>query len=154
MIADQDYDDRIRYAAANNAFAEDHTDDEKGKGSSVKNSPWNPDDFRLIVGSTQVDYDSTKEEVNRKKNGYSLESAVHFFERLLPFHPAPFLTRDASTRSERRHEHMTIDDSGYVVFFVTTMRPDETVRIISLRRASPEEREVFALHTRFREALP
>jgi uncharacterized DUF497 family protein len=98
-----------------------------------------------------VNYDTTKEEVNRKKHGYSLESAVHFFERLLLFHPAPFLHRDASTRSERRYEHMTIDDSGWVVFLVTTMRPDETVRVISLRRASPEEREEFAAFTGFRE---
>ena len=118
----------------------------------MKKSPWNTEDFRLIIGSTQVDYDTTKEEMNRKEKGYSLESAVHFFERLLLFHPAPFLSREASTRSERRHEHMTIDDSGNVVFFVTTMRPDETVRVISLRRASPREREVFAVHTGFREA--
>jgi uncharacterized DUF497 family protein len=132
--------------------AEDHRNDEKGNGWIVKDSPWTPEDFRLIVGNTQVDYDATKEEVNRKLHGYSLESAVHFFERLLLFDPAPFLYREASTPSERRHEHMTIDDSGKVVFLVTTMRPDETVRVISLRRASPEEREEFAVHTGFREA--
>jgi uncharacterized DUF497 family protein len=117
----------------------------------VKDSSWSAEDFRLIIGSTKVDYDTTKEEVNRKKHGCSLESAVHFFERLLFFHPAPFLYREASTSSERRHEHMTIDDSGNVVFLITTMRPDETVRVISLRRASPEEREVFAAYTGFRE---
>jgi uncharacterized DUF497 family protein len=119
----------------------------------AERAAWNSKDFRLIVGSTQIHYDPAKEEVNRKKNGYSLESAVHFFERLLLFHPAPFLHRDASTQSERRHEHMTIDDSGRLVFLVTTMRPDETVRVISLRRASPEEREEFAVYTGFTEGV-
>jgi uncharacterized DUF497 family protein len=47
---------------------------------------------------------------------------------------------------------MTVDDSGKVVFLVTTMRPDETVRVVSLRRASSEEREEFAVHTGFRES--
>ena len=118
----------------------------------MKNSPWHPEDFRLIIGSTQVDYDRTKEEINRKTHGYSLESAVHFFERLLLSQPTPFLHREAATHSERRHEHMTVDDSGKVVFLVTTMRPDETVRVVSLRRASSEEREEFAVHTGFRES--
>jgi uncharacterized DUF497 family protein len=116
----------------------------------MKKLPWNSEDFRLIIGSTQIEYDPAKEEVNRAIHGYSLESAIHFFERLLLFSSTPFLYRDASTHSERRHEHMTIDD-GKVVFFVTTMRPGETVRIISLRRASPEEREEFAAYTGFRE---
>ena len=34
---------------------------------------------------------------------------------------------------------------------VTTMRADETVRIISFRRASDVEREQFYQHTGFRE---
>lgn len=114
---------------------------------------WNPDDFRLIIGSTQVDYDHNKEEINRKKHHYSLESAVHFFTRLLlPIPQPPFITRDASSVEERRHEHMTVDDQGRVVFLVTTMRLDETVRVISLRRAHLEEREDFATYTGFREA--
>ena len=33
---------------------------------------------------------------------------------------------------------------GKVVFIVTTMRADETIRVISLRRASQDERDVFA----------
>lgn len=115
--------------------------------------PWNPDDFRLIIGGTQVDYDPNKEEINRKNHHYSLESAVYFFTRLLlPIPQPPFITRDASTFEERRHEHMTVDDQGKVVFLVTTMRLGETVRVISLRRAHLEEREDFATYTGFRES--
>ena len=114
--------------------------------------PWNPEDFRLVIGSTQVDYDRNKEDANRKKHGYSLESAVHFFTRLLlPIPQPPFITRDASTAEERRHEHMTVDDQGKVIFLVTTMRVDETVRVISLRRTHPDEQDVFMALTGFKE---
>jgi uncharacterized DUF497 family protein len=119
--------------------------------ANMKKPPWNPEDFRLIIGSTQVDYDPNKEQANRKKHGYSLQSAIHFFERLLLFDPTPFISRDASTVAERRHEHMTVDE-GKVIFIVTTMRPDETVRVISVRRADAEERDTFAAYTGFREA--
>ena len=114
--------------------------------------PWSSDEFRLIFGSTQVDYDPNKEELNRKSHHYSLASAVHFFSRcLFPVPQPPFVTRDASTTTERRHEHMTVDDAGKVVFLVTTMRPNETIRVISLRRAHQDERYVFATLTDFRE---
>lgn len=113
--------------------------------------PWNQDDFRVIIGSTQVDYDLNKEEVNQKDHHYSLESAVHFLTRLLLPNPQPpFITRDASTINERRHEHITVDDKGNVVFLVTTMRPKETIRVISLRRAHAKEREIFAEFTGIR----
>jgi uncharacterized DUF497 family protein len=105
----------------------------------------------VIIGSTQIDFDADKEDANREKHKYSLLSAVHFLQRLiLPIVQPPFITRDASDANrEVRHEHMTVDSDGYVVFLVTTMRPKETVRVISLRRASPEERAVFAQLTGF-----
>jgi uncharacterized DUF497 family protein len=117
--------------------------------------PWRDDDFRLIIGTTQIDYDLTKEAENRKKHGYSLESAVYFFSRLLlPVPQPPLVTWDASTEKERRHEHMTVDDDGKVVFLVTTMREDETVRVISCRSASSKERELFEADTGYREPRP
>ena len=50
-------------------------------------------------------------------------------------------------KGEVRHMHMSVDDCGDVVLMVTTMRPDETVRVISFRRASEEERERFRQNT-------
>lgn len=47
--------------------------------------------------------------------------------------------------------HLGVDDCGKVVLIVTTMRDDETVRIISFRRASAQEREQFAAVTGVRE---
>ncbi len=112
--------------------------------------PWAETDFRVVIGRTRIEYDSTKEESNRKRHGYSLESAVHFLERLILPIPAPlFMTTDPFLeKDEVRHNHMTLDDQGHVVFFVTTMRANETVRVMSLRRASEAERELYAAHAK------
>ena len=109
------------------------------------NGPWNEKDFRLIIGRTKIDYDWTKEEINRKKHGYSLESAVHFLEQTLLLIPSPPLvtSNPIDVDGEVRHQHMVLDSDGKVIFFVTTMRPDETVRLISFRRASPEEERIY-----------
>lgn len=110
-------------------------------------------DFRVVIGGTTVDYDTDKEEYNRKEHKYSLASAVHLLEKvILPTNSSPFITSDPFTEnSEIRHMHMGIDDRGYVVLMVTTMRPDETVRVISFRRASEKEREIFYKHTGYNE---
>ncbi len=102
-------------------------------------------EFRLIFGKTKIDYDVNKELVNRQKHGYSLESAVHLLEKvLLPINNIPFACTDAfKENGEVRHMHMGVDHEGHVLFMVTTMRPDETVRVISVRRASQEECERF-----------
>ncbi len=102
-------------------------------------------EFRLIFGKTKIDYDVNKEMTNRQKHDYSLESAVHLLEKvLLPINTTPFLSSDAfKANGEVRHMHMGVDHEGQVLFMVTTMRADETVRVISVRRASEEERLQF-----------
>ena len=102
-------------------------------------------DFRLVIGTSSIDYDHNKEELNRKKRGYSLESPVYLLERwLLPVGGPPFITHDpVKVNDDIRHQHIGIDDEGKVVFMVTTMRPNETVRAISFRRASEEEKNIF-----------
>ena len=115
--------------------------------------PWEPEDFHLILGGTTIDYDLNKEDENRAKHRYSLASALDIFgQYLLPVPSTPNLTRDASTQSERRHEHLAVDSEGKVVFIVTTMRQDEIVRVISLRAASQDERLLFANMTGFSES--
>lgn len=107
-------------------------------------------EFRLVLGRTMIDYDLNKDISNRAKHGYSLESAVYLLKRLIlptskKSHFAvsdPFLENN-----EVRHMHMMVDDNNKVVFMVTTMRSDETVRVISLRKANIREREEFACLT-------
>ncbi len=106
-------------------------------------------EFGLIFGHTRIEFDENKETINRKKHGYSLESAAHYFEQLLlPFQPSPHVISDAIVENDEiRHMHMGLDDSGNVVVFVTTMRDQDTVRIISFRRATRVEYEKFTQHT-------
>lgn len=102
-------------------------------------------DFRLIMGSSRIEYDEAKEEINREKHSYSLESAVYFLEcALLPV-PTPCLITSEGKfiNGEIRHQHMCKDDDGKVVFFVTTMRPNESIRVISLRQAHENEAEIY-----------
>ena len=110
-------------------------------------------EFRLVFGGTRIEYDPAKEKGNRKKHGYSLESAVYLMERLLlPIGGVIFATSPPMrVKGEVRHGHMTVDEHGKVLYIVTTMRAPETVRVISLRRASEEERDGFASITGYRE---
>lgn len=108
----------------------------------------NETQFRLVIGMSKIDYDKNKETTNRKKHGYSLESGVHLLERLLlPIPSPPFIYKRVTNEREVRYQWMGVDDEGFVVFMVITMRPDETVRIISFRRASNEERQFFCKKT-------
>lgn len=111
-------------------------------------------EFRVVIGGTTVDYDLEKEDVNRKKHGYSLQSAIHLLERyIFPIGGVPpHAVSDAFVENgEVRHMHMSVDDNGKVVHMVTTMRPNETVRVISFRRASRAEREKFRELTGYAE---
>ncbi len=116
-------------------------------------------EFRLVLGRTKIDYDPSKESSNRKNHKYSLESAVYLLKRILletatcsTDNRKPYIMSDSFIEnSEVRHMHMSVDDNGYVVLMVTTMRPDETVRIISFRKANKRERETFKQETGYVE---
>lgn len=103
-------------------------------------------EFRLVFGRTKIEYDPDKDDANRKKHNYELESAVWLLEQvLLPIgQNRPYLVSDSFVhKDEIRQMHMCVDDGGQLVFFVTSMRDDETVRVISMRRAHADERVIF-----------
>ena len=113
-------------------------------------------EFRLVFGGTTINFDPNKEGGNRKKHKYSLESAVFLLKNLVsPFGQArPHIITDSFLENgEVRHMHLSVDDSSHVVLMVTTMRPNEFVRVISFRRANIDERELFAKHTGYLEPL-
>ena len=111
-------------------------------------------DFRVVFGGTRIDFDPDKEDYNRKEHKYSLQSAVDLLERwILPIPSTPFITSDPIERNgEIRYQHIGVDDSGNIVFIVTTMRAEETVRVISFRRAHENERELFESSTGYNKA--
>lgn len=110
-------------------------------------------DFRLVIGSSQIDYDATKEDANLQTHRRSLKEALPILENVIfPINRKPFITHDGTERNgEIRHKHMGLDKECKIVFFVTTMRPDETVRVISFRRASRKERKIFTRETGYQE---
>ena len=101
--------------------------------------------FRVVIGSTKIEFDENKEQKNRSKHGYSLESAKYILESfILHFHPPLLFRGPEKTGDEFRSEIMSLDDTGKVVlFFVVTMRPNESVRIISLREADDKEAKIY-----------
>jgi uncharacterized DUF497 family protein len=114
-------------------------------------APWA---FRIVFGTTQVDFDPNKEAANVEKHGYSLSTALEILERdMLPLgNSMPFATTESYWHnSEARHNHLAVAPSGQVVQFVTTMRDPETVRVISLRPASRKERAMLEAHTGYRQ---
>lgn len=114
----------------------------------MTHSQWSNSDFRIVIGSSTIDYDQNKNNINRTNHSYSLESAAYLLQRMALPIPSPLLiTTDPFERNgEIRHNHMTKDENDNIVFFVTTMRPNETVRIISFRQASKEERKIYLAH--------
>lgn len=112
------------------------------------NLPLNAWELRLIFGRTHIDYDSEKERRNRREKKYSLESAAYLLERkLLPIpQPHLFVKGPFLEKGEVRYNLMTLDDDNKTaVFFVVTMREDETVRILSFRKADKKERNEYLL---------
>lgn len=105
-------------------------------------------DFRLVLGASKISYDPKKNQANIIKHGYSFEDAKEIFSRVVfPFgqKSIPVLTKDSiKIQNEMRSNILTLDKNGFVVLIALTMRSDETVRIISMRRASKDERSIFS----------
>jgi uncharacterized DUF497 family protein len=98
--------------------------------------------FRLIPGRTRIEYDENKKEINRKDHKYSLSCAKDIFESSLLFQK-PFISSDPYyEKGEVRHMHLA-EYMGDIVLIVTTMREDETIRIISMRKAKKKERKIY-----------
>lgn len=104
-------------------------------------------DFRLVIGSSRIDYDPKKNEINKSVHGYSFDEAIAIFEQiLLPIPPTPpIMFKDSiEVNGELRSNIITTDKQGKVILIALTMRQNETVWIISMRRASRKERDLFA----------
>jgi len=105
----------------------------------------NPDDFKIIPGTTRIDYDAIKEARNIEKHRYSLTTAVEILQAAAVFQQ-PFITIGRTMEDgEVRHVHLA-EHEGKLLQFVTTMREADTVRIISLRPASRKERNIYELN--------
>lgn len=114
-------------------------------------------DFRLVIGSSKVEFDPAKNESNKLKHGYTFDEAIDIFNKIIfPFvtPPPPFIVKDSIEKGgEIRSNILTVDKQGKVILIALTMRPNESARIISLRAASPKERKIFGELTGYNQRL-
>ena len=84
-------------------------------------------------------WDARKNRLNRKKHGIGFETAIHVFDD--PFHVT---TQDREVEGETRWQ--TIEMAGEQVLLVahTVEEDGELIRIISARKATRTERNIYA----------
>lgn len=95
------------------------------------------DSTRLVRGGLIFEWDSAKAGVNLSKHGVSFEFACEaFFD--------PFVKLVAAPGSEEpRDAIIGYTESQSLLFVVHVIRHEETIRIISARRATPTERRIY-----------
>lgn len=91
---------------------------------------------------TKIECDPNDEEDNLKNCRYSLSCAKDIFQRHMAFQEFLVTSEPFIEKKELRHMHLT-EYTGKIVFIVTAMRPDGTIKIISMRDADSEEREIY-----------
>jgi uncharacterized DUF497 family protein len=90
-----------------------------------------------LAGESFV-WNGAKAEANWRKHGVRFEEAAQVF-----FDPFLVLT-DASRHDEERHAVIGFDAGARLLFVVHLVIEDEYVRIISARRAEPQEEAEYA----------
>lgn len=108
-------------------------------------------DFRLVFGSSHIEYDPKKNESNKSKHRYSFDEAIDIFNSIIwPHLPSPpFTVKDSiDVNGEMRSNILTVDSDNNVIFIAITMRPNEAIRIISMRPASSNEKAIFHIYAR------
>jgi hypothetical protein len=91
----------------------------------------------------QFAWDERKNRANRRKHGISFETAILVFED--PYHLS---WQDREVGGESRWQTIGEVSGIHVVLVAHTVEEtgddDETIRIISARKATPQERRIYA----------
>jgi uncharacterized protein len=94
------------------------------------------DVYFLLHGQKFV-WDSEKAPANEAKHGVRFETACEvFFDPFVRF-------LDAAVTEERRDAALGFDEHGSMLFVVHVWREEDTLRIISARIATPQERRSY-----------
>ena len=104
------------------------------------------DGVLLKFGSTEVTFDPAEDEINRKNHDCSLESAVDILTyELVPGDKRPpvVIEKEEMAGEEKRQHILAKDDSGNTLCIVTAQRGEDTVRVVSCRRADKEESQRY-----------
>ena len=94
-------------------------------------------DVHYVLDDIRFVWDSQKTQTNRARHGVSFEEAAEaFFD--------PFLCLvDATDQGEGRDAIIAMDERWRVLFVVHIQIEDDLLRIISARRAGPNERKYY-----------
>ena len=87
----------------------------------------------------QFIFDPSKDELNVKKHGISLDQASVVFN-----HPNKITLTSVREGEDRLVDITLVEIHGVVLVLVYVIRSEDTVRPISLRRASRAERTLYA----------
>ena len=90
----------------------------------------------------QFIFDPSKDELNVKKHGISLDQTSVVFN-----HPNKITLTSVREGEDRLVDITLVEIHGVVLVLVYVMRSEDTVRPISLRRASRAERTLYANST-------
>jgi len=94
-------------------------------------------DLYFLYHGQRFVWDSEKASSNASKHGLSFELACHvFFDRFIHL-------EDASTEEEHRDAAVGMTEDLALLLVVHIYREDETIRIISARLATAQERRTY-----------
>ncbi len=92
----------------------------------------------------EISWDSRKAEINFKKHGVSFEEAATVIQSALTV-----TIEDDSSLDEQRFVTIGVSVKLRVLMVVHTYRAEEEIRIISARKATRKEQEIYEERIRF-----
>ena len=95
----------------------------------------------------QFIFDPSKDELNVRKHGISLDQASVVFN-----HPNKITLTSVREGEDRLVDITLVEIHGVVLVLVYVIRSEDTVRPISLRRASRAERTLYANSIQFKKS--
>ena len=94
-------------------------------------------DTRLELRGQTFEWDSEKAAINLRKHNVTFQEACEVF-----FDPF-FCLVDSTAEDEAREGAIGYSERSRLLFVVHVVRQDETIRIISARPATMEERKIY-----------
>lgn len=98
----------------------------------------------VVLWVMDITWDHVKAEINFKKHGVSFEEAVTVIQSALTV-----TVEDDTSPDEQRFVTIGVSVKLRVLMVVHTYRDEEEIRIISTRKATKKEREVYEERVRF-----
>lgn len=85
-------------------------------------------------------WDARKDRANRKKHGISFENAILVFDD-----PFQVTTQDREVEGEERWQTIGMVSGAHILLVAHTVDEEqESIRILSARKATPQERSIYA----------